>query len=93
MRTSLRITLSLIAVSCALGGVVAYTRADMLEHWLKGSAQADMLLVSGNIETHESIISFKTVQSRIVELPVNEGDRVTICWRSSTPLITASRWL
>lgn len=76
MRTSLRITLSLIAVSCALGGVVAYTRADMLEHWLKGSAQADMLLVSGNIETHESIISFKTVQSRIVELPVNEGDRV-----------------
>ena len=33
-------------------------------------AQADFIIVSGNIEAHESVVSFKTVQSRIVELPV-----------------------
>lgn len=34
------------------------------------------LLVSGNIEAHESLVSFKTVQSRIVELPFDEGQWV-----------------
>src|SRR5208283_2867344 len=32
--------------------------------------------VSGNIEAHESVLSFKTVQSRIVELPFDEGQTV-----------------
>jgi len=35
------------------------------------------LLVSGNIEAHESVLSFKAVQSRIVELPFDEGQWVT----------------
>jgi HlyD family secretion protein len=34
------------------------------------------LLVSGNIEAHESLVSFKTVQSRIVALPFDEGQWV-----------------
>src|SRR5271167_1487093 len=34
------------------------------------------LLVSGNIEAHESLVSFKTVQSRIIDLPFNEGQWV-----------------
>src|SRR5208282_1480936 len=34
------------------------------------------VLVSGNIEAHESVLSFKTVQSRIVELPFDEGQWV-----------------
>jgi HlyD family secretion protein len=34
------------------------------------------LLLSGNIEAHESVLSFKTVQSRIVELPFDEGQSV-----------------
>jgi HlyD family secretion protein len=34
------------------------------------------LLVSGNIEAHESLVSFKTVQSRIVYLPFDEGQWV-----------------
>ncbi len=34
------------------------------------------LLVSGNIEAHQSVVSFKQVQSRIVELPFNEGQWV-----------------
>ena len=37
----------------------------------------DSLLVSGNIEAHESVVSFKAVQSRIVELPFDEGQWVT----------------
>ena len=34
------------------------------------------LLVSGNIEAHESVVSFKAVQSRVVELPFDEGQWV-----------------
>jgi len=34
------------------------------------------LLVSGNIEAHQSVLSFKLVQSRIVELPFDEGQWV-----------------
>ena len=33
----------------------------------------DVVIVSGNIEAHESVLGFKTVQSRIVELPFDEG--------------------
>ena len=34
------------------------------------------LLVSGNIEAHESLLSFETVQSRLVELAFDEGQWV-----------------
>jgi HlyD family secretion protein len=34
------------------------------------------LLLSGNIEAHESVVSFKAVQSRVVELPFDEGQWV-----------------
>jgi len=36
-------------------------------------AGSDELLVSGNIEAHQSLVSFKDVSSRIVELPFDEG--------------------
>ena len=36
----------------------------------------DELLVSGNIEAHQSLVSFKDVTSRIVELPFDEGQWV-----------------
>ncbi|MGH7813525.1 MAG: HlyD family secretion protein [Candidatus Binataceae bacterium] len=41
-----------------------------------GAAAPGTLLLSGNIEAHESVLSFKTVQSRIVELPFDEGQWV-----------------
>jgi HlyD family secretion protein len=41
------------------------------------AAATDSLLVSGNIEAHESVVSFKAVQSRVVELPFDEGQWVT----------------
>lgn len=42
--------------------------------WLRPPVHA--LVLSGNIEAHESVLSFKTVQSRIVELPFDEGQWV-----------------
>jgi len=41
----------------------------------KKPAPANQLTLSGNIEAHESLISFK-VQGRIVDLPVEEGQQV-----------------
>jgi HlyD family secretion protein len=37
---------------------------------------ADALLVSGNIEAHESVVSFKGVRSRVIDLPFDEGQWV-----------------
>jgi HlyD family secretion protein len=42
----------------------------------KDAGSTDALLVSGNIEAHESVVSFKAVQSRVVELPFDEGQWV-----------------
>ena len=50
--------------------------ANVVRDWLEGPHTADFILVSGNIEAHESIVSFKSVQSRIVELPFDEGAQV-----------------
>jgi len=58
------------------GGGVAGLRFDSLVPWLGGKGNADVIVVSGNIEAHESVLSFKGVQSRIVELPFDEGQTV-----------------
>jgi HlyD family secretion protein len=44
--------------------------------YFKDAAPSDSLLVSGNVEAHESVVSFKAVQSRVVELPFDEGQWV-----------------
>ncbi len=41
----------------------------------KKSAPANQLTLSGNIEAHESLVSFK-VQGRIIALPIEEGQQV-----------------
>jgi HlyD family secretion protein len=43
--------------------------------WGKEAASVKQLTLSGNIEAHESLVSFK-VQGRIVDLPVEEGQQV-----------------
>ncbi len=43
----------------------------------KDQGSTGSLLLSGNIEAHESVVSFKAVQSRVVELPFDEGRWVT----------------
>src|SRR5664280_2440645 len=63
-------------VLLAGGGVFAYSSAGSIKDWLTSPAQVRTILVSGNIEAHQSVLGFKTVQSRIVELPFNEGQWV-----------------
>lgn len=72
MHTRIR-TISLIAVgiaivlaACIFGGVFPFAN-------LWRSAPTDSLTVSGNIEAHESVLSFNHVQARIVALPFDEG--------------------
>jgi HlyD family secretion protein len=55
------------------GGIAASWNYAALVRWLTSSDQAAIILVSGNIEAHQSVLGFKTVQSRIVELPFDEG--------------------
>ncbi len=65
-----------ILIVLALGGAAAYRFAAPIREWIGPSTHAEALVVSGNIEAHESVVSFKTVQSRIVELPFDEGQWV-----------------
>jgi HlyD family secretion protein len=78
MVTPARSKLALIALACVVAGaaIVAIWKRDMLMAWLTGSDAAAAIVVSGNIEAHQAVLGFKTVQSRIVELPFNEGQWV-----------------
>ena len=78
MRRSLILGGALVLGLCA---VAAFRYQDVARSWIEanlpvwmgGAPRADFIIVSGNIEAHESVVSFKTVQSRIVELPFDEG--------------------
>jgi HlyD family secretion protein len=63
-----------VLVAILIVGVGAWTGYSL---YFKGEVATDNLLVSGNIEAHESVVSFKGVQSRVVELPFDEGQWVT----------------
>ena len=66
-----------VAVAAVIAVVVgAAFREPILRRW-DSSFNNNTLVLSGNIEAHESVLSFKTVQSRIVQLPFNEGQWVT----------------
>ncbi len=52
----------------AIGGAVIYLHPQ----WFRKPALENVLNLSGNIEAHESLVSFK-VTGRIVALPVEEG--------------------
>ncbi len=66
-----RAILALFALGFAAAAAWIVWRAMYGRTGLQGE-----LLVSGNIEAHESLVSFKAVQSRIVELPFDEGQWV-----------------
>jgi HlyD family secretion protein len=61
-------------VVAAVALLAAY-RSGALREWL-APAQSDAIVLSGNIEAHESVLSFKGVQSRVVALPFDEGQWV-----------------
>jgi HlyD family secretion protein len=60
-----------------LGGVLVALAAGAFFFMRTGyRPPTDALLVSGNIEAHESLLSFKRIQSKITELPFEEGQWV-----------------
>ena len=63
----------MVLVVIVVVGVGAWTGYS---HFFKDEVATDGLLVSGNIEAHESVVSFKAVQSQVVELPFDEGQWV-----------------
>jgi HlyD family secretion protein len=71
-----KVTFAAIAAAAAILGLAAFQWDDALSRWLGRGPAAEMITVSGNIEAHESVLGFKTVQSRIVELPFDEGQSV-----------------
>ena len=64
------------ALVIAAVAAAAYFERGPLHDWIFGAQLAPTILVSGNIEAHQSVLGFKTVQSRIVELPFDEGQWV-----------------
>jgi HlyD family secretion protein len=78
MMTSVHSKVAFAAVAVVLlsGSAAAWRYRGELAPWLNASSEAATILVSGNIEAHQSVLGFKTVQSRIVDLPFNEGQWV-----------------
>jgi HlyD family secretion protein len=64
-----RISILIVLAALIVAGVYLYPRLT------KDSKPQNELVLSGNIEAHESLVSFK-VQGRIVDLPVEEGQSV-----------------
>jgi HlyD family secretion protein len=64
------------AIVLVAAGIAFYFQRDTLHDWLVGPAASPIIPVSGNIEAHQAVLGFKTVQSRIVELPFDEGQWV-----------------
>ena len=64
------------AMVVAIGALAIWYRQPIGEVFFGRPAVADTVLVSGNIEAHESTLSFAQIQAPIVELPFNEGQTV-----------------
>ncbi len=65
-----RVIIIITVLLLAVGGWTGYSL------FFNDAQAPDNLLVSGNIEAHESVVSFKAVQSRVIELPFDEGQWV-----------------
>lgn len=63
----------LVALVVALGAAVAWRSPAVLRDLLGPTAPTDRIIVSGNIEAHQAMMSFAQVQAPIVELPFDEG--------------------
>jgi HlyD family secretion protein len=72
-----RLLLVLAAITAVASAGIAFSQASLLRR-----SRGNTIRLSGNIEAHESVLSFKSVQSRIVELPFDEGQWV----EAGTPL-------
>lgn len=75
-KTSMKPWRSILIIAIAAVGIAAYLGRGTLVTWFGGGSAAPVIFVSGNIEAHQSVLGFKTVQSRIVALPFDEGQWV-----------------
>jgi HlyD family secretion protein len=73
-RRAIILVLLLIVVSGA--GYAAWRSPLVWQDWFPSSSNAGHIVVSGNIEAHQSVLSFTQVQAPIVELPFDEGAAV-----------------
>ena len=64
-----RLPILILLAAAIAGGVYVYPR------FTRKTEPRNQLTLSGNIEAHESLVSFK-VPGRVVDLPVEEGQRV-----------------
>jgi HlyD family secretion protein len=64
-----RLPFLIIVVALVAGGWYAYP------HFLRKPTRTNKLVLSGNFEAHEALLSFK-VQGHIVDLPIHEGQWV-----------------
>jgi HlyD family secretion protein len=64
-----RIVIPIVLATAVAAGFYFYPK------YARKAAPANELTLSGNIEAHESLVSFK-VQGRIAELPIEEGQEV-----------------
>ncbi len=76
IKTRVKSTWAIAAIALAAAGIAVYFERGTLHDWLLGPQAVPVILVSGNIEAHQSVLGFKSVQSRIVELPFDEGQWV-----------------
>jgi HlyD family secretion protein len=72
-RARVAVTLTSLVV---VGAVAGYYYRDVITGWLFSSTQPPTILLSGNVEAHEAVLGFNMVQSRIAELPFDEGQWV-----------------
>jgi HlyD family secretion protein len=69
--------LTLVVLILAAGGYALWRWPLALPTaWFGAPAAADRITVSGNIEAHQSVLSFTQVEAAIVELPFDEGAHV-----------------
>jgi HlyD family secretion protein len=68
--------LGFLALGLALAGAGALAAEKGLLARLFGPGQRTQLELSGNIEAHESVLSVKAIESRVTELPFDEGQWV-----------------
>src|SRR5271157_508495 len=74
---SRRAVIAVILLLVVAASAAAWRWQATWQGWFAASAHADRITVSGNIEAHESVLSFTQVQAPIVELPFDEGAHVT----------------
>ncbi|NTJ09407.1 HlyD family efflux transporter periplasmic adaptor subunit [Rhizobium lusitanum] len=75
MRRNRRLAVG-VAIIVAMAGLGFWYRQPLQNALFGPSLAVDHITISGNIEAHQSVLSFTQVQAPIIELPFDEGARV-----------------